>query len=81
MKVQILGVGCPKCKQLLANTEQAVAELGAAVEIEKVEDIREIMKFRVLMTPALVVEGKVRAAGRVPSSQEIKQMLQAGEGS
>ena len=75
MKVQILGTGCPKCKQLLANAEQAVAALGRPVEIEKVEDLREIMKFRVLTTPALVIDGQVKAAGRVLSPDEIKKLL------
>lgn len=75
VKVQILGTGCPKCKQLLANAEQAIAQLGRPVEVEKVEDIREIMKFRVLSTPALVVNGQVKAAGRVLSADEIKKLL------
>ena len=74
MKLQILGTGCPRCKQLLANAEQAVA--GAdGVEIEKVEDIREIMKFRILATPALAVDGVVKAAGRVLSPEEIKKLI------
>jgi small redox-active disulfide protein 2 len=74
MKLQILGTGCPRCKQLLANVEQAVA--GAdGVEIEKVEDIKEIMKFRVLATPALAVDGVVKAAGRVLSPEEIKKLI------
>ena len=74
MKLQILGTGCPRCEQLLANVEQAVA--GAdGVEIEKVEDIKEIMKFRVLATPALAVDGVVKAAGRVLSPEEIKKLI------
>ncbi len=74
MKLQILGTGCPRCKQLLANVEQAVAGTDG-VEIEKVEDIKEIMKFRVLATPALAVDGVVKAAGRVLSPEEIKQLI------
>jgi len=74
MKLQILGTGCPRCKQLLANAEQAVA--GAdGVEIEKVEDIKEIMKYRILATPALAVDGVVKAAGRVLSPEEIKKLI------
>ena len=65
MKIQVLGTGCAKCKQLTANAEKAVAELGLGVAVEKVEDIREIMKFRVMTTPALVVDGTVRSAGKV----------------
>jgi small redox-active disulfide protein 2 len=74
MKLQILGPGCPRCKQLLANVEQAVAGIGG-VEIEKVEDIKEIMKFRILATPALAVDGVVKAAGRVLSPDEIRKLL------
>lgn len=74
MKLQILGTGCPRCKQLLANVQQAVADIGG-VEIEKVEDIKEIMKFRVLATPALAVDGVVKTAGRVLSPDEIKKLL------
>jgi len=78
MRVQILGAGCAKCKQLLANAEQAVAGLDPPVEIEKVEGIREIMKFRVLATPALAVDGVVKAAGRVLNHDEIRRLLQNG---
>jgi len=74
VKLQILGTGCPRCKQLLANVEQAVAGTDG-VEIEKVEDIKEIMKFRVLATPALAVDGVVKAAGRVLSPEEIKKLI------
>ncbi|HUT74159.1 MAG TPA: thioredoxin family protein [Armatimonadota bacterium] len=75
MKLQILGPGCARCKQLLANVQQAVADMGGAVEVEKVEDIKEIMKFRVLAAPALAVDGVVKAAGRVLSPDEIKKLL------
>jgi len=74
MKLQILGPGCPRCKQLLANVQQAVADIDG-VEIEKVEDIKEIMKFRILATPALAVDGVVKAAGRVLSPEEIKKLI------
>jgi len=74
MKLQILGPGCPRCKQLLANVQQAVAGISG-VEIEKVEDIKEIMKFRILATPALAVDGVVKAAGRVLSPEEIKKLI------
>jgi small redox-active disulfide protein 2 len=76
MKIQILGTGCPKCKQLTANAEQAVRELGINAEIEKVEDIKEIIKFGVMTTPALAVNGQVKASGKVLSPEEIKKLLQ-----
>jgi small redox-active disulfide protein 2 len=75
VKLQVLGTGCPKCRQLLANVQQAVAETGAQVEIEKVENLKEIMKFRVLATPALAVDGVVKAAGRVLSPAEIRKLI------
>ncbi len=75
MKIQVLGTGCAKCKQLTANAEKAVAELGLAVPVEKVEDVREIMKFKVMSTPALAVDGTVRSAGKVLSPAELKQLL------
>ena len=78
MKIQVLGTGCAKCKQLTANAEKAVAELGLAVAVEKVEDIREIMKFSVMSTPALVVDGKVKSAGKVLGPQQIVTILQGG---
>jgi small redox-active disulfide protein 2 len=74
-KIQILGTGCPKCKKLAENAEAAAKELELEFEIEKVSDINEMMKFGVMMTPALVVDGQVKAVGKVPSSDEIKQML------
>ena len=76
MKIQILGTGCPKCKQLTANAEQAVRELGINAEIEKVEDIKEIVKFGVMITPGLAVNGQVKAVGKVLSPEEIKKLLQ-----
>jgi arsenite methyltransferase len=74
-KIQILGTGCARCKMLTANAEKAVQELGLQTEIEKVTDIKDIMKFQILMTPGLVIDGKIKAAGRIPSPEQIKQML------
>ena len=75
MRIQVLGTGCAKCKQLTANAEKAVAELGLGVAVEKVEDLREIMKFGVMTTPALVLDGKVRSAGKVLGPEELKRLL------
>jgi len=77
MKIQVLGTGCAKCKTLTANAEKAVQELGSDASIEKVEDVREIMKFGVMSTPALVVDGKVMTAGKVPTPDQIKKLLGA----
>ena len=75
MKIQILGTGCPKCKQLAANAEQAIIESGIEAEVEKVSNLAEIMKFGVMMTPGLVIDGEVKSVGKVLSPAEIAQML------
>ncbi len=77
MKIQVLGTGCPKCKQLTANAEKAVTVLGIAATVEKVEDIREIRKLGVMTTPALVVDGKVRASGTVLSADAVMDLLRS----
>ena len=74
-QIQILGTGCAKCKTLAENAKKAVEEAGIEADIEKVEDIKEIMKFNVLMTPGLVIDGEVKAAGRVLSPDDIKKLL------
>lgn len=74
-KIQILGTGCPKCRKLAESAAAVVEELGLDFEIEKVTDINEIVKFGVVMTPALVVDGKVKAVGKVPSPDEIRRIL------
>lgn len=75
MKVQVLGSGCPKCKKLEERVEEAVAALGLECEIEKVTEINEIVKFGVMMTPGLVVDGEVKSAGKLLSVEEIKDLL------
>ena len=75
MEIKILGTGCPKCKTLEKLTRDVVEQNGIDASISKVEDIMEIMKYGVMTTPALVVNGKVEIKGRVPSSDEIKQIL------
>ena len=74
-RIQVLGTGCPKCKLLTANAEAAVKALGIEATVEKVEKIVDIMKFGVMTTPALVVDGVVKSAGKVLSAEEIKQHL------
>lgn len=74
--IKILGTGCPKCKQTMNMVEQAVSEMGREdVQIEKVEDIMEIMQYNVMTTPALVIDGQVKVKGRVPSVEEVKALL------
>lgn len=80
MKLEILGTGCPKCRKLTELTAEAVRELGITAEISKVEKINDIMNYGVMVTPALVVDGKVRVAGRIPSRDEIKRLLGEAQG-
>ena len=75
-KIQILGTGCPKCKMLTANAEAAVKALGVEATIEKVEKIVDIMKFGVMTTPSLVVDGQVKSAGRVLGAEDIRKFLE-----
>jgi small redox-active disulfide protein 2 len=75
MEIKILGPGCPKCKTLEKLTREVVEQNGIEANVTKVDDIMEIMKYNVMSTPALVVNEKVEIKGRVPSADEIKQVL------
>jgi small redox-active disulfide protein 2 len=75
MEIKILGSGCTKCKTLEKLTRDVVSKNGIEATIIKVEDIMEIMKYNIMTTPALVVDGNVVSKGRIPSAEEIKQML------
>ena len=74
-QIQILGTGCPKCKLLFANAEEAIQSAGIEAQIEKVEKIVDILKFGVMSTPALVVDGAVKSVGKVLSPDEIRKHL------
>jgi small redox-active disulfide protein 2 len=74
-RVQVLGTGCAKCAKLKEHADAAVSELGVDASVEKVEDIVEITKFGVMMTPALAIDGQVKVVGKVPSVDEIKGYL------
>jgi small redox-active disulfide protein 2 len=71
MKIKVLGTGCAKCKKLYAEAEKAIASAGVAAGLEKVEQIDEIMKYGVMMTPALVIDEEVKSSGRIPSTAEM----------
>ncbi|HAR64221.1 MAG: thioredoxin family protein [Candidatus Margulisiibacteriota bacterium] len=74
-KIEILGMGCAKCSKLAEVTEAAAKALGEEYIMEKVTDIKKIMEYGVMVTPALVVNGKVRVAGKVPGIDELKELL------
>lgn len=75
MNIQVLGTGCPKCKTLEKAVREIVTESKLDATVTKVDDIMEILKFNVMTTPALVIDGKVVLKGRVPSMDELKQIL------
>jgi len=76
MKIEILGTGCPKCETVAKNVEQAVDKLGIQAEIIKVTDITEIAARGVMLTPALSIDGEIKAVGKVPTVDEIKAWLE-----
>ncbi|TCL59746.1 small redox-active disulfide protein 2 [Hydrogenispora ethanolica] len=80
MEVKVLGSGCANCIKLEKLVTEVVQELGLPATVSKVTDIKEIMAFGVMSTPGLVVDGKVKCTGRIPSKDEIKKYLQGGSG-
>ena len=75
MKIEILGTGCSKCKTLEENAKKAIAQIGGFHEVKKVEDIVEIMNYGVMSTPALVVDGVVKSAGKLLSVEDIVEFI------
>ena len=75
MEIKILGTGCPNCKTLESRVRRVVADSNIQADIIKVEDIEDIMAYNIMSTPGLVVDEKVISKGRVPSENEIKEML------
>jgi len=75
MKIEILGTGCPKCKKLSELTQAIVQELGISAEIKKVTDINKIIDYGVMITPALVIDGEIKAVGKIPSKQEMTEWI------
>jgi small redox-active disulfide protein 2 len=74
-RIEVLGPGCANCARLYRNTERAVKELGIECELEKITDLNVILGYRVLSTPALVVDGELRFSGRVPTVEQLKEIL------
>ena len=76
MKIEILGAGCFKCKKVYENVKKALEETGVDADVEKIEDMNKIINYGVMITPALVIDGKIKASGRIPNHEEIKIWLQ-----
>ena len=76
MKVEILGTGCPKCRQLAANVEEALKELNLQAEVVKITELNKIMEYGVMLTPALAIDGKVVSAGKALTKDQVKGLIQ-----
>ncbi len=75
MKIEVLGTGCAKCKQLEKDVYNALAELDIAADVSKVQDIKQIMTYKIMSTPALVIDGQVKISGRLPRKEELHSFL------
>lgn len=73
--IKVLGTGCSKCKSTIANVNEAVKQSGIEAEVIKIEDIKEIMKYNVMSTPAVVIDEEVKTKGKIPTVEEIKMLL------
>lgn len=80
MNINVLGMGCPKCKEVEKRVINALAELGVAADVQKVTDIKKIMEYKVLGTPGLVIDDKVVCSGRIPRHEEIKAWIRQAAG-
>jgi len=80
VKIEVLGAGCAKCGRMFANVQEAVKELGVEEEVVQVKDINAIADRGVMLPPALIVDGVLRAEGRIPCVEEIKEMIRGNHG-
>jgi len=76
MEIRILGPGCPRCGEMEKRTINALAELNVGADVQKVTDFRKFAEYQVFATPGLVINGKVKASGRIPSVEEIKKWIE-----
>lgn len=74
-KIRVLGTGCPKCEKLYNDVQTTAKELGLDYELEKISEVSQMMQYGVMTTPALVVDGEVKAAGKAPSAAELRKLL------
>jgi small redox-active disulfide protein 2 len=76
MEIRILGPGCPRCHEVEKRTINVLAELNLGADVQKISDIKKIMEYNIIGTPGLVINGKVKVSGRIPSREEIKRWIQ-----
>jgi len=79
VKIQVLGTGCPKCRKTYEHVEEAIRELGTCADLEKVEDLKSIMNFGIMVTPGVAIDGEVKVSGKVPSVKELKKLIVESE--
>ena len=79
MRIEVLGPGCPKCDLLVQRTREAVRELGVDATVEKVTDLATMVRYGVMVTPALVLDGEVKFSGKIPSIKEIQDLIRESE--
>lgn len=77
MEIRILGPGCPRCEEVRKRTIDVLAEMDIAADVQKVTDLKQIMEYRVMATPGLVINGKVVCSGKIPSKDEIRKWIEA----
>ncbi len=75
MKIEVLGTGCPKCRETRENIKAALAELGKEADVAEVKNLKEIADYGVMLTPAVAIDGEVKIAGKAPTVAEIKALL------
>jgi small redox-active disulfide protein 2 len=80
MEIRILGPGCPRCSEVEKRTIDVLAELNIAADVQKVTDIKRIMEYKIFATPGLVINGKVKCSGKIPSRDEIKNWIEEESG-
>lgn len=76
LEIKILGPGCPRCQEVYKRTQEVLTELNITADIEKVTEIKKIMEYKIMATPGLVINGKVKCAGKIPAKSQIKQWLE-----
>ena len=76
MEIRILGSGCPRCEEVMKRTIDVLAELGLAADVQKITDLVKIAEYKVIATPGLVIDGKVKSVGKIPSKEEIKKWIE-----
>ena len=76
MQIKVLGPGCPRCEEVYKRTAEVLQEMNLTAEVEKVKDIKQIMEYKILATPGLIINGKVKCTGKIPAKSQIKQWIE-----